>query len=197
MKYIKKISAFFVMFLLVISCIGCKEEHTHKFVDGLCECGEKQQGEVVDVNYLNGHLNITGYKTLNYEKNITSNEVLLLEEKTVNSFDGSKYQVSSIVKKLNLNGEYETSSNEEEKSEASKLLLVLKEEYFENVLIKLDSFEADILDEYTNTFLGVDAKEAKIQVTFGKYFIVTSIVINYIDSESNFNVSIKTTYSYE
>lgn len=197
MKSIKRIIAIFIMFLLVISSIGCKEEHTHKFVDGLCECGEKQQGEVVDVNFLNGHLNINGYISSNYQKKITSNDILLLDEQTTSNFDGSKYIVKSVVKKLDASGEYLTTNEEDQKTEASKLSLVLKEKYFDDVLIKLDSFEANIVDDYLNEFLGVNAKDGNITIKFGKDFIVKNISISYKDIESNFIVSITVSYSYE
>ena len=45
MKFLK----FSVVVILAFILVGCKKEHTHNFIDGVCECGD------IDPNYVPPH----------------------------------------------------------------------------------------------------------------------------------------------
>ena len=209
MKNIYKIVSLLTIFILLFTLVGCEEPHTHKFVNGKCECGELHDCVYTDgkcecgntntasyIEYFNKHLNNANYKTSNYTKTIEYGEIKLLEEKTTSSFNGSTYDIQLIIKKINDLGELEESTTTEESTEPTAISLQFKEEYFSEININDKLLEGKVKDDSAVSLLNVQAKNIEIKVSLNDQLKVSSITLNYIDVESNFNVSITVSYTY-
>ncbi len=209
MKNIFKTISLLTIFILMFTLVGCKEPHEHKFVDKKCECGEVHDCSYIDgicecgyinqelrVEFINNNLKNSNYTSSNYNKKIEFSGVILLEENTSSEFNGATYNVTSTIKKLNDKGILEENTLTEESTEPTEISLELKAEYFSEFNINDKTVEGKILDSAAQTFIGTSATNIEIKVTLNNDLKVSNITLKYIDSETNFNVSISVSYNY-
>lgn len=209
MKNIYKIISLITIFVLLFTLVGCEEPHTHKFENGKCECGELHDCIFNDgkcecgstntasyIEYFNKHLNNANYKTSNYTKTIEYGGIKLLEEKTTSSFNGSTYDIQLIIKKINDLGELEEITKTEESTEPTEISIQFKEEYFSEINVNDKTLEGKVKDSSSASLLNIQAKSIEVKVSLNDQLKVSSITLKYIDTESNFNVSITVTYTY-
>ena len=197
-----------------------KLPHTHKFENGKCECGELHDCIFNDgkcecgstntasyIEYFNKHLNNANYKTSNYTKNIEFGGIKLLEEKTTSSFDGANGTdgkdgtngtdgIGISKSEINDLGELEEITKTEESTEPTEISIQLKEEYFSEINVNDKTLEGKVKDSSSASLLNIQAKSIEIKVSLNDQLKVSSITLKYIDTESNFNVSITVTYTY-
>ena len=141
MKNIFKTISLITIFILMFTLVGCTEPHEHKFENGKCECGEIHDCTYTDgicecgkvdeelrVAYFNNSLKNANYKSSNYTKKLEFSGVVLLEETTTSNFDGSVYNITSIIKKLNDKGELEENTTTKEDTEPTEISLEIKKE---------------------------------------------------------------------
>lgn len=209
MKNIFKTISLLTLFILMFTLVGCKEPHEHKFVNKKCECGEVHDctyndgvcecgyvDEKLRIEYFNQNLVNTNYKSITYNKKIEFSGMTLLEENTKSEFNGSVYNITSVIKKLNNSGQIEETTETKEDTEPTEIALQLKEEYFVSVNLNDLVLEGKINDSSSISFINVQAKNIEVKVALNNDLKVSLITIKYIDAETNFNVSISVTYNY-
>lgn len=194
MKNIYKIISLLAVVIMMFVLVGCKEPHEHKYENGICECGEVH--EELRIDYFNNNLKNTSYKSSNYSKKLELSGSTLLEETTTSNFNGSVYNITSIIKKLNDKGELEESTLTKEDTEPTEISLELKKEYFSEIKMNENTLEGKINEASSQAFIGVSASNIEIKITLTDDLKVSNITIKYIDSQTNINVSILVSYNY-
>ena len=208
MKNIFKTISILTLFILMFTLVGCKEPHEHKFVNKKCECGEVHDctyndgvcecgyvDEKLRIEYFNQNLVNTNYKSITYIKKIEFSGMTLLEENTKSEFNGSVYNITSVIKKLNNNGQIEETTETKEDTEPTEISLELKSEYFSKITLNDNGLEGVIKDAAASTIFGISASNIEIKLTFNEELKVSNITLKYID-ETNFNVSIIVSFNY-
>ena len=208
-KNIYKLFSILGFCLLIVLSISCKETHIHKFENGLCECGELHDCEfidglcecgatniVIDVAYFNKHLDISNFTESNYKKIIKLNDITLLEEVTISTKNGEKYDVATTIKKLNNQGVFDTTTASETKELETKVTLDLKEEYFNNVKIIDKTLEVNVKNQSVLDLLGVLGTDTLLKISLNEDLKICKITLEYQDLESNFKVYIEINYQY-
>ena len=208
MKNIFKTISILTLFILMFTLVGCKEPHEHKFVNKKCECGEVHDctynngvcdcgyvDEKLRIEYFNQNLVNTNYKSITYNKKIEFSGMTLLEENTKSEFNGSVYNITSVIKKLNNNGQIEETTETKEDTEPTEISLELKSEYFSKITLNDNGLEGVIKDAAASTIFGISASNIEIKLTFNEELKVSNITLKYID-ETNFNVSIIVSFNY-
>lgn len=209
MKNIFKTISLLTIFILMFTLAGCKEPHEHKFENGKCECGEVHDCVYTDgkcecgttniasyIEYFNKHLTNANYKNISYNKKIELNDVILLEELTTSNFNGSIYNITSVIKKLNAVGELEEDTTTKEDTEPTEITLQLKEEYFTEININDKELQGKVKEDSSVNLINLQAKNIEIKITLNDQLKVSNITLSYTDVETNLNVSITVDYKY-
>ena len=172
-----------------------KLEHVHNYVNGKCKCGEIKTLETVadfDEFLVN-----TRYSKSEYVKEIKYNGILLYKENTSSQLKGETYYVASETQELIEDGSYLADSFiVDENAEAVVISLELLEDYFEEFTITEKTLEGKIKDSQAEAFIKVASKDVNVKVVINDNFRASSIIITYVDCESNFNVSLSISYTY-
>ena len=209
MKNIFKTISLLTIFILMFALVGCKEPHEHKFENGKCECGEVHDCVYTDgkcecgttniasyIEYFNKNLTNANYKNISYNKKIELNDVILLEELTTSNFNGSIYNITSVIKKLNAVGELEEDTTTKEDTEPTEITLQLKEEYFTEISINDKELQGKVKEDSSVNLINIQAKNIEIKITLNDQLKVSNITLSYTDVETNLNVSITVDYKY-
>lgn len=155
------------------------------------------------VAHINENLKNDGFTSYSYTRTISSGEILLLEEKTNATLDGSDYKLQTTLKQLaGLDSDVDyIEETSESTASASDLAIELKleEEDFEKGHIKVSktTLTGALEDSKIEKVLGISsAKDVDISVALTNDLKVANIRIQYTDTTTNFTVNISIYYTY-
>ena len=151
-----------------------------------------------NVEYINSHLNATGYVGYEYIKTIHSNDFLLLEEKTTAEKQEESYLITKIVKELadiTSSETYKTTETTETVELANNpILFELTEDNFETVEVKENSLVGTVKDDAD--VLGYEVLNLQIKIDLNKDLNVSNVELSYDDPKTGFTVKLVVKYNY-